>query len=61
LYTFGANGGFWQIVFSSIKLSTIILAGTNAAFPVGGASAAIATAFAQCPLAKDEQKAGGNR
>jgi hypothetical protein len=44
-----------------IKLSMMILAGTNAAFPVGGASAAIATAFAQCPLAKDEQKAGGNR
>ena len=34
---------------------------TNAAFPVGGASAAVTAAFAQCPLTRSNPKTGASR
>ena len=41
-----------------VSVDSLIFGKTNAAFPVRGASTAIAAAFAQCPLAGSKRKAG---
>jgi hypothetical protein len=54
----GELGGATELIVSINSLSG---GTTNAAFPVSGAPPAIATAFAQCPLAATKPKAGASR
>jgi hypothetical protein len=51
-------GGATELI---VSINSLSVGTTNAAFPVAGATSAIATVFALCPLAGGKPKAGASR